>query len=115
MLNRAHLATDNENYLIFKMCVDKLLSAGYKHLGMNCFVSSDSELYTAPEKSALSYNHTGYTLNTINDVVSLGAASISKVNGYFYQNSIDIDDYSQSLELGGMPAAKGCHLNSELN
>jgi oxygen-independent coproporphyrinogen-3 oxidase len=113
MLIQDHISANKENYLTYQMCLDTLSSAGYKHLGMNCFVNINSELHDAADNNQLNYNHTGYTLNGINDVVSLGASSISKIDGFFYQNHVDIEDYSQSLDRGIFPAAKGCHLNSD--
>ena len=112
-LNQAFLPSAYENYYNYKLCVDKLLDAGYEHLGMNCFVSSDSQLYEARKKHTLSYNHTGFTLNTVNDTISLGASSISKIDNLFYQNPINITDYSESVQKGRIPNGKGCRLNSE--
>ncbi len=112
-LNRSRLSSDLDKHLIYQMCVKTLISAGYKHLGMNCFVNSNSELYSAADKNQLRYNHTGYTLNNTSDVLSLGASSISKIDGLFYQNHVQIDNYFNALGLGNFPAAKGCHLNSE--
>jgi oxygen-independent coproporphyrinogen-3 oxidase len=109
-LNSNMLPTDNENYLRFNMCLEKLLSSGYKHLGMNCFVNKDSDLYLASENESISYNHTGFSLNAINDVLSLGASSISKINGLFYQNLIVIEKYYQNLDSQKIPVYKGCNL-----
>lgn len=110
LFDKSIFPTDDENYLRFKMCLEKLLSSDYKHLGMNCFVNKGSDLYLANEKELLNYNHTGYSLNSINDVISFGASSMSKIDGLFYQNHIDIEKYYDYLDNQKVPVSKGCFL-----
>lgn len=114
MLNKELLASDEKIHLIFECCVNILLEAGYRHLGMNNFVCHDSPLYVAREKQLLNYNHMGFTTNKINNVLSLGASVISKVNGFFYQNHIKIEDYYHAINNKSIPAMKFCKLDNDL-
>lgn len=112
-MNQLHMITVNESFSTFNMCLESLLSSGYEHLGMNSFILHGSQLHVAKENNKLNYNHTGYTSNTVNDVVSFGATSISYLDGLYYQNMIGIDDYYKAVEQGLIPVNRGCSLDSE--
>ena len=72
---------------------DKLLDAGFKHVGFDHFARPEDELITALESRTLNRNFMGYTTRKGLDLVGMGASGISSVGFTYAQNEKEIGDY----------------------
>jgi len=78
---------------LFGLAFDRLLSAGYEHVGMDHFALPDDELIRALRSRTLTRNFMGYTTRRGLDLVGMGASAISSVGRTYTQNLKDIDGY----------------------
>ncbi len=99
-----------ERMEIFGQAYERLVAAGYLHVGMDHFAREDDELIQALRTRTLSRNFMGYTTRRGLDLVALGASGISSVGGTYAQNEKDIDRYVQGT---GMRWTRGFLLSEE--
>jgi len=110
-LEQYHLPTPEERMSIFGMAYEKLLEAGYAHVGMDHFARPDDELIRALETRSLTRNFMGYTTRRGLDLVGLGGSSISSVDGTYVQNCKGTEEYVSRAPQGAW--AKGLILTPE--
>ena len=96
---------------LFGIAFDKLLDAGFKHVGFDHFARPDDELITALESRTLNRNFMGYTTRKGLDLVAMGASGISSVGCTYAQNQKEIGDYVAGA--GGSRWSKGFLMDDE--
>lgn len=92
---------------------ERLGQAGYEHIGMDHFARYDDELCTAAREGKLQRNFQGYSRSLAQDLIGIGASSISQIGNCHSQNEGDPDRYAQRLEAGLLPVVRGLRLNTD--
>ncbi len=114
---RAILASDlpepSERIDIYASIGERLTSAGYEHIGMDHFARKDDELCKAAREGSLQRNFQGYSRALAEDLVGLGASSISQVGDFYVQNERDPEAYVSMMEQGSLPIIRGIRLSEE--
>ena len=86
---------------------DVLVGGGYAELGMDHFALMDDSLTKAFHERRLRRNFQGYTDDTSEALLGVGASSIGETyNGYF-QNERDTVTYQDILQQGRLPIMRG--------
>jgi oxygen-independent coproporphyrinogen-3 oxidase len=96
---------------LFGLAYERLLEAGYRHVGMDHFALPEDELIEALENRSLTRNFMGYSTRRGLDLAGLGASSISFVNTTFAQNEKDVQAYVE--KAGGPLWIKGLEQTAE--
>ncbi|MBM4356354.1 MAG: oxygen-independent coproporphyrinogen III oxidase, partial [Deltaproteobacteria bacterium] len=99
-----------ERMEIFGCAFERLVDAGYRHVGMDHFAREDDELIAALRSRTLGRNFMGYTTRRGLDLVALGASGISAVGGTYAQNEKDVDAFTHGA---GMRWTRGFLLSAE--
>jgi oxygen-independent coproporphyrinogen-3 oxidase len=92
-------ATD-ERLNIFKMTIEKLLSAGYEYIGLDHFAKPTDELAIAQKNNTLYRNFQGYSTKAGCDVYAFGLSAISQFQNIYAQNLKNLKDYYRRVEAG---------------
>jgi len=95
---------------IFGAAFERLLDAGFRHVGMDHFALPEDELISALESRTLSRNFMGYTTRRGLDLLALGASGISSVSRTYTQNEKEITPY---VDMPGLKWVKGLLLSDE--
>lgn len=82
---------------------DMLVARGYLQLGLDHFALGDDTLAT----KSLQRNFQGYTTDTADALIGLGASSISKLPQGFAQNAVPVDTYARSIAETGLATTRG--------
>ena len=90
-----------------------LESIGYHEVGMDHFAIEGDALYEALKDGSLHRNFMGYTENTTQMMLALGASSISDTWYAFAQNEREDDDYIKAVNEGRFPIMRGHLLSDE--
>ena len=90
-----------------------LESIGYHEVGMDHFALEGDALYLAMKDGSLHRNFMGYTENTTQMMLALGASSISDTWYAFAQNERDDDRYMEEVNKGRFPIMRGHLLSDE--
>jgi oxygen-independent coproporphyrinogen-3 oxidase len=91
-----------------------LTSEGYQAIGMDHFALPEDDLAKAFREGKLHRNFQGYCSHEHNaQVYAFGATGISQLHRSYFQNQKDTRSYTESIEKGELPVAKGYILNEE--
>jgi len=114
-INETDLPTAHEKIALYQMTAEKLLEAGYQHIGMDHFARPDDSLTTALSHKTLHRSFQGYTTHKDCDLLGIGVSSIGSLEQLYYQNARDLDEYYRLLDEGVLPIKKGVQLNLDDN
>jgi len=92
------LPSPDERLNIFKMTIEKLMSAGYEYIGLDHFAKPDDELAIAQKNNTLYRNFQGYSTKAGCDVYAFGLSAISQFQNIYAQNLKNLKDYYQRVD-----------------
>ena len=98
---------------LLETSIQRLLAAGYVHVGLDHFALEDDELCRARTAGTLRRNFMGYTTCADSDVLAFGPSAISEVAGTYVQNAREVHEWAALLEEGRLPAVRGHHPSAE--
>lgn len=90
-----------------------LKSGGLVEVGFDHFAHPDDGLACAARTGRLRRNFQGYSDDTAETLLGLGASSISSLRQGYAQNAAGLDDYRDRLSLGQLPIKRGIGLSEE--
>jgi len=102
-----------ERLSLLETSIQRLLAAGYVHVGLDHFALEDDELCRARATRTLRRNFMGYTTCADSDVLAFGPSAISEVSGTFVQNAREVHEWASMIEEGHLPAVRGHHPSVE--
>jgi oxygen-independent coproporphyrinogen-3 oxidase len=94
------LPSPDERLNIFKMTIEKLMSAGYEYIGLDHFAKPDDELAIAQKNNTLYRNFQGYSTKAGCDVYAFGLSAISQFQNVYAQNLKSLKDYYLRIDSG---------------
>ena len=112
-IDPAALPSGAEKLGILLEAHDRLVGAGYRHIGMDHFALPGDELARAAEEGTMQRNFMGFTTRAGSDLVGMGVSAISSIDGLDAQNFKDLASYEQALEAGRFPIERGLALGGE--
>ena len=80
-----------------------LIDAGYTQLGLDHFARANDSLAT----KNIARNFQGYTTDSADALIGIGASAISKLPQGFAQNAVPVDEYFRRVKDGGLATARG--------
>lgn len=90
-----------------------LLTAGYRQIGLDHFALPDDELALAQKIGRLRRNSVGYSADTCQTVIGLGASAIGRVGHGYVLNEVTTGSYTRHIRAGRLAASKGYPLCNE--
>jgi oxygen-independent coproporphyrinogen-3 oxidase len=114
-INESELPSAAEKIALYQLTADKLLAAGYQHIGMDHFARPDDSLTAALAEKSLYRSFQGYTTHKDCDLLGIGVSSIGSMDQLYYQNARDLDEYYRLLDAQQLPVVKGVKLSLDDN
>ncbi|WP_211471364.1 oxygen-independent coproporphyrinogen III oxidase [Collimonas humicola] len=105
------LPTPAEKIDMLFLCIQRLIEAGYAHIGMDHFARLDDDLAIAQRQGRLHRNFQGYSTHAESDLVACGVSAISAVGASYSQNEKTLEAYYLRLDRQELPIARGIRLN----
>jgi oxygen-independent coproporphyrinogen-3 oxidase len=99
--------------VMLSQSIAALLEVGYVHLGVGQFALPEDALAVARRQGRLHRGLQGYSTHPDCDLVGLGVSSISRVGAAYAQNALTLAEYSDALEHGRLPVARGLALTRD--
>ena len=91
----------------------ELAAAGYVAIGLDHFAHPEDSMAVALREGQLKRNFQGYTTDTAQTLIGVGASSIGRLPGGFVQNALDVSHWRQAIEAGRLPIVKGKALDRD--
>lgn len=107
------LPSTNEKFLIYQKAREKLIDAGYWAIGMDHFVLPEDSMAQAYRSKSLQRNFQGYSVRYADDLIGLGVTSTGFLQGSYFQNVKELEDYYSFIDKGILPVFKGKVLNPD--
>jgi oxygen-independent coproporphyrinogen III oxidase len=86
---------------------ETLEECGYVPIGLDHFAQRSDDLAQAARNGKLRRNFQGYTTDTADALIGLGASSIGQLPQGHVQNAPDVASYARALEAGQLAIVKG--------
>ncbi|WP_313476341.1 oxygen-independent coproporphyrinogen III oxidase [Agrobacterium pusense] len=102
-----------ERYRQMTVAGEMLRQAGYSQIGIDHFARPTDTLSQAAEAGALRRNFQGYTTDTADALIGLGASSIGRLPQGYVQNMVATGEYQRMVGEGGLAAVKGIELSQD--
>lgn len=106
-IDPASLPAAEDKLEMLALMIQRLTSAGYRHIGMDHFALADDELAVASREGWLGRNFMGYTTLHETSVLGFGTSAISDIDGVYAQNHKRLSDYLNAAIGGSLPVERG--------
>lgn len=90
-----------------------LVAAGYRQIGLDHFALPDDELALAQRTGRLRRNSLGYSADTCQTVIGVGASALGRLGDGYVQNDAATGSYMRHVRRGRLAASKGYALCNE--
>jgi oxygen-independent coproporphyrinogen-3 oxidase len=91
----------------------RLEELGYIRIGFDHFARPDDSLASALKGGSLHRNFQGYTADKASTLIGFGASAIGSLPQGYVQNFLPTKQYTDLVEAGALPIAKGIVTGSE--
>jgi oxygen-independent coproporphyrinogen-3 oxidase len=94
--------------------LERLVAAGYVHLGQGHFSRPDDSLALAQEQGRLALDLQGYAIEASGGIqLGLGVAAISRVDDVYARNALTLRGYERALDAGRLATICGLELGTD--
>jgi oxygen-independent coproporphyrinogen-3 oxidase len=104
---------DDKKRMLYEIGKKSLFENGYYEIGMDHFALKNDTLYKAFENGDLHRNFMGYSSSKTQLMIGLGVSSISDSWYSFAQNTKNLEEYYEQIELDNLPIYRGHFLTSK--
>ena len=91
----------------------ELIASGYVQIGLDHFALPDDALALAARSGTLHRNFQGYTEDSCETLIGLGASAIGRLPLGYVQNQVALGRYAEQVNAGVLPTANGYRLTSD--
>lgn len=109
LIDEAALPGAVERFAMARQVTTMLEAAGYQQLGLDHFARREDSLSTQP----LNRNFQGYTTDSTEALIGLGASAIGKLPQGYVQNAVAVGDYAKRVAESGLATARGRALTAD--
>lgn len=88
-------------------------AAGYARIGIDHYAKPDDAMACADRAGTLKRNFQGYTTDTADTLIGIGASSISRTPSGYVQNRTSVREWMAAISAGDLPVARGVEITSE--
>lgn len=111
LLEEGGLPQRDDRHTLYTTATQKLLQSGFVAVGMDHFAKQDDALAQANQN--LHRNFQGYTTDSTEYLLGIGASAIGQMPQGFVQNTPDIKTYQSQIENGQFPTVRGYEYEGE--
>jgi oxygen-independent coproporphyrinogen-3 oxidase len=113
MIDEAALPDLTERFAQMNRAASTLTSSGYTAIGIDHFALPADSLAIAAASGSMRRNFQGYTSDTADALIGMGASSIGQLPQGYVQNQPSTGEYQRQVNLGQLPVVRGFELSEE--
>ncbi len=113
LIDEAALPGAVERFRASNLAADLMVAWGYERIGIDHFALPDDSLTVAARAGRLRRNFQGYTDDTCEALIGLGASAISRLPQGYVQNAVPVDEYARRVQGGDLAATRGVALDQD--
>ncbi len=97
----------------FKAADKRLADHGYQHIGIDHYARPDDPMAVAAREGRLRRNFQGYTTDTADALIGMGASAVSRLPQGFAQNQAATANYQAAVSKHGLATVRGATLTPD--
>lgn len=109
LIDASALPAPAQRYSMARRVAELIGQAGYRPIGIDHFARSEDSLATR----RLRRNFQGYTTDSADVTIGLGASAIGRLPGGYVQNAVAASDYARRVQQAGLATVRGWALTRE--
>lgn len=113
MIDESALPDVTERFAQMNRAASTLTAAGYTAIGIDHFALPADSLAVGAASGVMRRNFQGYTSDTADALIGLGASSIGQLPQGYIQNQPSTGEYQRQANLGRLPVVRGFELTAE--
>ncbi|KQI73696.1 coproporphyrinogen III oxidase [Loktanella sp. 5RATIMAR09] len=113
LIDEDALPDDMARYVLATLAAERFVAAGLTPIGIDHFARPGDDLETSLQAGQLRRNFQGYTADSCQSLIGLGASSISRFPGGYVQNAPATAAYKQRIAAGGFAASRGYQMTAQ--
>lgn len=113
MIDETVLPDVTERFAQMDRAAAMLTDAGYTAIGIDHFARPADSLAVAAASGSMRRNFQGYTVDTADALIGLGASSIGQLPQGYIQNQPSTGEYMRTVNAGRLAAVRGFELSTE--
>ncbi|MBB4279255.1 oxygen-independent coproporphyrinogen III oxidase [Rhizobium mongolense] len=113
LIDEATLPNAEERNTQAEAIAEALVDAGYVRIGLDHFALPADDLSMASARGDLRRNFQGYTADTCETLMGLGASAIGKLPAGYVQNEVAPGAYAQRIASASLATVKGYRLTGQ--
>jgi oxygen-independent coproporphyrinogen-3 oxidase len=113
MIDEAALAGSRERDEQAEAIAATLVAAGYRRIGLDHYARPDDAMVGAQADGTLKRNFQGYTTDSCQTLIGLGASAIGRTHHGYVQNEVPPGGYARRIGAGTLATVKGYRLTDE--
>jgi oxygen-independent coproporphyrinogen-3 oxidase len=113
MIDEASLPDAGARWQLYQAAVAEITARGYVAVGLDHFARPDDDLAVAAGQGLLKRNFQGYTTDDAPLLIGLGPSAIGTLPQGYVQNETGINGWSQAVQAGRLPIARGVAVDGE--
>ncbi len=102
-----------ERIELLRVVMDKLADAAYVRVGLDHFARPGDPLARASVTGRLGRNFQGYVVHRTDRLIGVGASAISDTGHAYWQNHVDVEAWTEAVNAGHLPIARGVALERD--
>jgi oxygen-independent coproporphyrinogen-3 oxidase len=113
MIDASALPGPVERFEQAELAAELITAWGYQRIGIDHFARADDPLAVAARAGRLHRNFQGYTDDTCDVLIGVGASAVGRLPEGYVQNAVPTGQYGRLLAEGRLPTARGITLSAE--
>ena len=113
LIDEDALPDDLARYVLATLAAERFVAAGLTSIGIDHFARPGDDLETSLQAGQLRRNFQGYTADSCQTLIGLGASSISRFPGGYVQNAPSTAAYKQRIAAGEFAASRGYQMTAQ--
>ncbi len=113
LIDETTLPSDLARYTLATRAAERFVQAGLTPIGIDHFAAPGDDLAVAQENRRLRRNFQGYTADSCQTLIGLGASSISRFPGGYVQNAPATAAYKQRIAQTIFPGSRGYEMTHD--
>jgi oxygen-independent coproporphyrinogen-3 oxidase len=113
LIDEAALPGAVERFEQCEAAAHRLMDQGYVAIGLDHFARADDPLAIASREGRLHRNFQGYTTDSAEILIGLGASAIGTLPQGYVQNAAPVRSWSEAVRGGGLATARGVEIGAD--
>ncbi|OZB17439.1 MAG: oxygen-independent coproporphyrinogen III oxidase [Rhodobacterales bacterium 34-62-10] len=113
LIDESALPDDLARYTLATRAAERFVQAGLAPIGIDHFAAPGDDLAVAHDAGRLRRNFQGYTADSCQTLIGLGASSISRFPGGYVQNAPATAAYKQRIAQAIFPGSRGYEMTAD--